>query len=65
MGLALLPAAGVTIGLALEAHHTFSSALPVLSEMMLSIIVGATLINELTAPFAVRFSLSRAGEIHN
>ncbi|MBN1687908.1 MAG: cation:proton antiporter [Candidatus Omnitrophica bacterium] len=64
IGLALLPTAGVTIGLALEAYHNFSPSLPILSETMLNIIVGATLINELTAPFAVRYSLSRAGEIH-
>lgn len=62
LGLALLPVAGVTIGLTLDAHAAFSSQLPELSNIMMSTIVGATLINEFTAPFLVRYALIKSGE---
>lgn len=62
LGIALLPAAGVTIGLMLEANAVYSPTHPKLCETMVSAVVGATLINELLTPFLVRYSLFRAGE---
>lgn len=62
LGIALLPAAGVTIGLVLEAGKRFGEYVPELAQLMVSAIVGATLINELITPFAVRFALFKAGE---
>ena len=63
MGLALLPAAGVTIGLVLEADIIFSKTLPFLSDLMVNAVIGNTIINELLSPYLVRFSLSKAKEI--
>ena len=63
MGLSLLPTAGVTIGLVLEANAIFGSVLPQLSILMVNGIIGATLLNEIISPFLVRFSLKQAGEI--
>ncbi len=62
LGIALLPAAGVTIGLMLEANAMYYSVHPKLCETMVSAVVGATLINELLTPFLVRYSLFHAGE---
>jgi Kef-type K+ transport system membrane component KefB len=60
LGLALLPQAGVTLGLALQAkgelaaHHLMGT--------IVSAVVAMVLLNELITPFAVRFALFRAGE---
>lgn len=62
LGFALLPQAGVAMGLVLKASNTFSADLPVLSDLMVSGIVGATLVNELFSPFLVRRVLRNAGE---
>jgi Kef-type K+ transport system membrane component KefB len=60
LGFALLPKAGVTVGLVLEAKEIFGSTY--LSEVMVSAVLGSVIINELLAPFFVRFSLIKAGE---
>jgi Kef-type K+ transport system membrane component KefB len=62
-GLALLPSAGVAIGLGLDAQSRLSDNIADLSNLMLSIIIGKTLINELISPFLVRFALKKSGEI--
>jgi len=62
LGLALLPSAGVAIGLALKTSVTFGVIFPQMTQFIISTIVCATLINELTAPFFVRYALRRAGE---
>ncbi len=60
LGLALLPAAGVTVGLVLEAKEILGPTY--LSELMVNAVLGSVIINELLAPFFVRFSLIKAGE---
>ena len=59
-GLALLPTAGVTLGLVLEARVVFGDTY--LSDIMVNAVLGSVIINELLTPFFVRFSLRRAGE---
>jgi len=61
LGLALLPTAGVTVGLVLEAKEIFGPTQ--LSEMMVNAVLGSVIINEILTPFFVRFSLIKAGEI--
>lgn len=60
LGFALLPKAGVTVGLVLEAKGIFGSSY--LSEVMVNAVLGSVIINELLSPFLVRFSLVKAGE---
>lgn len=60
LGIALLPKAGVTVGLILAAGEVFGDTY--LSEIMVNAVLGSVIINELIAPFLVRFSLRRAGE---
>lgn len=60
LGMALLPKAGVTVGLVLAAGEIFGDTY--LSEIMVNAVLGSVIINELMAPFFVRFSLRRAGE---
>ena len=58
LGLALLPEAGVTVGLALLAATEF----PSFGELMLNAVLAATIINELIAPPLSRRALVKAGE---
>jgi Kef-type K+ transport system membrane component KefB len=63
LGLALLPQAGVAIGLALRA-----SASPGFEEMrsvLLNTVIGSTIIFELSAPWLTKLALRRAGEIQS
>jgi len=60
LGLALLPTAGVTVGLVLEAGLALGQAS--ISQVMVNAVLGSVIINELLAPFFVRFSLFKAGE---
>jgi Kef-type K+ transport system membrane component KefB len=60
LGFALLPTAGVTVGLALEAKNILGETS--FSEIMVSAILGSVILNELLTPFLVRFSLVKAGE---
>ncbi len=59
LGLALLPAAGVMIGLTLNARDEFAGVMGDYADLMVSIIIGATLINEFLTPFFVRFAIGR------
>ena len=59
MGLALMPQAGVAIGMALVAAQNF----PELSEIILPVIIGSTVFFELVGPVLTRLALDRAGEI--
>lgn len=61
LGLGLMPQAGVAIGLALTLSH--QAAFDEISPMILNIIIGATLLNELAGPLAAKFALQKAGEI--
>ena len=58
IGLALLPQAGVALGMALVA----SSRAPQFSETLLPAVIASTVIFELLGPVATRFALVRAGE---
>jgi len=60
LGLALIPQAGVAIGLALAIGQY--PALQGASEIVLNVILGSTLLTAISGPVAVRFALSRAGE---
>ncbi|MHC4642206.1 MAG: cation:proton antiporter domain-containing protein [Planctomycetota bacterium] len=59
LGLALLPKAGVTIGLILLASLKF----PSFGDVMLSAVLASTIINELIAPPLVKYAISKAGEV--
>jgi Kef-type K+ transport system membrane component KefB len=59
MGMALLPQAGVALGMALIASQRF----PNLSDTILPVTIGATVIFELAGPIFARMALDRAGEI--
>lgn len=63
LGLALLPKAGVTVGLILLAKDTFNSSL--LSVLMVNAVLLSVIVNELIAPPLVRYALIRAGETGN
>jgi Kef-type K+ transport system membrane component KefB len=58
MGLAMLPHAGVPIGMALVAIHHF----PELKDSILPVILAATIIFEVIGPSITRMMLKRAGE---
>jgi Kef-type K+ transport system membrane component KefB len=59
LGMALLPAAGVMISLTLNARDVLEGQLGYFSELMVSIVIGATLINEFLTPFFVRHAIHR------
>ena len=59
LGLALLPEAGVSIGLALIAARDF----PVLASAMVSATLASVIINELITPPLLRNTLIKAGEV--
>jgi Kef-type K+ transport system membrane component KefB len=60
MGIALLPQAGVAIGLALsiQTHEELQSIAPII----LYIVITTTLIHELIGPFMTRYALKMSGE---
>ena len=59
----LIPQGGIVIGLALmiKQIHAFDA----LSDIIISVIVGATIIHELIGPVASKIALRRAGEIRD
>jgi len=59
MGLALLPQAGVAIGMALLASQRF----PEYRDTIIPVVLGSTVIFELLGPVASRWALARAGDI--
>ena len=60
LGLALLPQAGVAIGLVLIVADHY----PKLGEMMAAVILSSVIVYEGIGPFFTKFALGRAGEIH-
>jgi Kef-type K+ transport system membrane component KefB len=62
MGLALLPSAGVAIGLVLDAKGLMDAVSPILGGVVVSAVLGKTLLNEIITPFLVRFTLIKAEE---
>jgi Kef-type K+ transport system membrane component KefB len=63
IGLALLPKAGVTVGLILLAKDTFNSSH--FSDLMVNAVLLSVIVNELIAPPLVRYALIRSGEASN
>jgi len=65
LGFALIPQAGVAIGLATTASNLFSSN-PATAEsgaLVLAIVLTSTLVYELVGPMASKFALEKAGQI--
>jgi len=60
MGLALLPQAGVAIGMALMASQRF----PELKDVILPVVLASTVVFEIFGPVATRWSLVKVGDIH-
>lgn len=60
LGLALIPQAGVAIGLALsiQDHAGFEAFSPIL----LNVIIATTIVHELLGPFMTRYALRKSGE---
>lgn len=65
LGFALIPQAGVAIGLSTTAYRIFSEnpATQKAGALILAIILTSTLIYELVGPLSAKFALSKAGEI--
>ncbi|MFQ5937198.1 MAG: cation:proton antiporter [Acidiferrobacterales bacterium] len=61
MGVALMPQAGVALGMALVA----TQRLPELSDMILPVVIGATVLFEVIGPVLTRRALILAGEVPN
>lgn len=59
MGLALLPQAGVALGMALAAARRF----PEFGDSLLALVIATTTLFELVGPVLARFALVQAGEI--
>lgn len=59
MGLALMPQAGVALGMALIATNQF----PEIGGIIFPIVAGTTVLFELVGPIMTRIALTRAGEI--
>ncbi len=60
LGFALMPKAAVTLGLALLAQRAF----PELGDIIFNVVLATVIINEIFAPFLVRFAITKAGERH-
>jgi Kef-type K+ transport system membrane component KefB len=58
MGLALMPQAGVALGMALVAGNRF----PQVKDAILPLIIGTTVVFEIVGPVLARISLNRSGE---
>jgi NhaP-type Na+/H+ or K+/H+ antiporter len=62
-GIALLPSAGFAIGLVLEAQSRLNDFIPEMAALMLSVVLGKTLINEIFSPFLVKYVFRKSGEL--
>ncbi len=60
LGLALLPKAGVTIGLVLLAKRAF----PTFGAIMVNAVLASVILNELIAPLLTKYAIFKAGEAH-
>ena len=65
LGIALIPQAGVAIGLANNAKVLFSRSVETqeIGNTILAIVLTTTLVYELVGPFAAKFALTKAGAI--
>ncbi len=61
LGLGLVPQAGIAVGLALSLSQ--ETVFQAVGPMIINIILGTTILYELTGPFAVRYAIQLAGEI--
>lgn len=61
MGLALLPQAGIAIGMALTA----SKSVPEIAGILMPIVIGTTVLFELTGPILTQLALKHAGEMRH
>lgn len=59
MGMALMPQAGVALGMALVAVQRY----PELDEILLPVVIASTVLFEVTGPALTRLGLAKAGEI--
>ena len=57
----LIPQGGIVIGLALLIKQ--NSTFDILSDIIISVIIGATIIHELIGPIVAKIALTKAGEI--
>jgi Kef-type K+ transport system membrane component KefB len=58
LGFALVPQAGVALGLALLAQEIF----PALGGLLFNIVLGSVIINEIVAPPLTKYAIFKAGE---
>ena len=58
LGLALVPQAGVALGLALLAQKI----LPTLGHLLFNVVLGSVIINEIVAPPLTKYAITKAGE---
>ena len=63
LGFALLPQAGVAIGMAQMVSTKFEEVNPILAKQVVTVVLCATLIYELFGPVITKVALSKAGEI--
>ena len=63
-GMALMPQAGVALGLALQAHARADFPESI-SEILLSVVIATTTVNELVGPIFTRKALILSGEAHS
>ena len=61
LGLALMPQAGIAIGLAIITSHQF----PQFGSIIVNIVIGSSIVYELVGPALTELALSRSGEITN
>jgi Kef-type K+ transport system membrane component KefB len=59
LGLALVPQAGVALGLALLAKRI----LPTLGHLLFNVVLGSVIINEIVAPPLTKYAITKAGEV--
>jgi len=60
LGLALLPQAGIALGLMLLAKRTF----PTFGDIMMNAVLASVIINELVTPPLTKYAIFKAGEAH-
>jgi Kef-type K+ transport system membrane component KefB len=58
LGFALVPQAGVALGLALLAEEMF----PTLGHLLFNLVLGSVIINEIVAPPLTKYAITKAGE---
>jgi len=61
LGLGLLPKAGVTVGLLMEAAHLMGQSY--WTSLMVNTVLASVIMNEILAPFFVKYALFKSGEV--